>query len=761
MNLRLGIRLLRGGGRKGAVRLVLIVGGTGLGVFFLLLALVVPQILRDRQERGAFRQPDSLIEGERATFLYAPLQRRFGTTLVSGFLLAPAEGAPAPPGVSRLPEAGQAVVSPELKRLLDTQPGLRTVFEFEPAGVIGSAGLAAPNEVFAWIAVAGRDLPGDAHPSGHYGTGWEPIIDMPESALRLLGLGFLGLTGLPLGVYFAVCARLSAATRDRRLAALRLLGMSVRDTALVSAVESTTAALAGSSLGLVLYLITRVPLARLGVAGIVWFPDEAMPSLADLLIVLGGVPALAAILSRVSARPVVRDALAVRRQIPSPHRRGWRILVLSSGLGLMVGLLLTAMRLPNGVGFGSRAQLFLVVALIWTGLGLAVSVGVLAEMLAGALARRTLRLWLLLGARRLELESGSGSRVVAGLVVVVFGMGFAVGLSRDAGAAASPVGSREQYSVHVADVPTGSRGRLWDLPSTQAAAVKITSAISSSHTPGQPPGPETIGVVAAFANCSDFAAFVGGSLPGCVDGLPYRVVVRGGPPPLVRLEPGRVLRYPTKVQRHSPTFGVRVPARTLLVPPSGQFAADLLLPPGDLPGGIPDTADFYLLSSTDAAAVNQVSAELAALAPAALIAYQNDNLEARLQTELFQRLLRVALALGMLVGLTAFVVASIDHGIERRADLVALRVAGAPIRLLRAAQAAQVGSQLVIGMALAIGCGKLAEQVTVAGGGIDRSWTWSDLVGALVLGVLAVALGTLTTTAAVAGEIDPSLIRRE
>jgi hypothetical protein len=760
MNIRLGLRLLRGSGRAGLLRLSLIVGGTALGVMFLLMALALPQILRARQDRAALRQPDYTHEGRPPAGWYVDLQRRFGAHLVNGYLVAAAgPGSPAPPGLERLPEPGKMVVSPGLSRLLLIEPGIRAVLPYRVSGMIAASGLAAPNELFAWFGARRADLPSSGLPFSEYGVPFLPVVDLPESALKLLGLAFLGLTGVPLAVYFAVCAQLSAASRNRRLAALRLIGMSARDTARVSAVETAVAAAVGAIVGIATYTLVQGPLGSVGLDGFRWYSADGRLAVGSAGLVVVGVPLAAALLGRIGARAAIRDALAVRRQAPPRRSRRSRLLVLAAGLGMMVALLGSALRLPQGVGFRSGSQLLLIIAVLVTGIGLAVGVGVIAERLASGIARRTSRLWLLMGMRRLEFEPAGPTRVVAGLIVVVFGMGFAVGILRDAKASTSSQGSYEVYSLTAADVPSDARIHLMRLASTDASAVVLGSIIRDPK-PGEPLSAATQGVMAVFASCADFSAIEGRALPDCVDGISFRIEAVEPPPPFT-LTPGTQVRYPTTVRRGGPVISEVVPAQTLRVPAGAPFSAGLLIPPTLLRSQVPETATVYLLSGTSADAIDEVSADVAALAPGAALSYENDNLEARLQGETFQRLLIVALVLGVIVALAAFVVAAVDRAVERRANLVALQVAGVATRTLRAAQAAQVGLLLAVGVALAVASGKLAEQLTVAGGGYDRSWTWSDLVLGIAVGGLVSLAGTVATVVAVPGRIDPALIRRE
>ena len=211
------------------------------------------------------------------------------------------------------------------------------------------------------------------------------------------------------------------------------------------------------------------------------------------------------------------------------------------------------------------------------------------------------------------------------------------------------------------------------------------------------------------------------------------------------------------------TFVLTVPAPELRL--SAEDAINLgltvIMPASSLPGAVPGSASIELASNADSKSIDGLTSKIARLAPAAQILLLNDDLVARNHSDVFQSLLTVALLLGIAVGFVAFVVAIVDRAIERRANLVSLSIVGVPVTTLRRAQLSQVVVPCFVGVVLALGTGKLVEQVTVGVGGYDRSWPWGGTGLALLLGLVAMALAALLTIPAVSGRIDVSLIRRE
>ncbi len=757
MNWRIGFRLVRGNGRAGIIRSCLLVGGMAVGTFFLILALVFPQVVKAREHRAGARQPTAQAAGPRMGYA-APFTRRIGSHLINGYFVAPSSNAVPPPGLTRFAPVGEAEVSPALAAELHQDPGFRAIFPYTSAGLISTPGLVAPDELFAWVTVDADQLK-NRIPFRGYGVHVPFLSDVAPGAVPLLEGAFIGLVGLPLAVYFVVCARLSAATRNRRLAALRLVGMSARETARVNAVEASVVAAVGGAIGLGTYIELRGSLASRGAGGFRWFPaDGALSALESLFLVLA-VVILATAVARIGARRAIRQALSVRRQAPVRSTSPLQLLPLVAGLGLMAPLLLLASHMRQGSTFSGRLQLAMLISLGLTGLGCTLSVPFLAGRLAARIADRSSRVWLQLGARRLEFDPGTAARVVAGLVIVVFGSGFAAGLLRDAQASTLPLGRYEQYSLTADEVPASARSQVLGISSVRGAAVQMSSAVNPAG-PGQPPGPNSVPVVTVFATCRTMVSFVEHPLPNCLEGTPYRLNLAGGPPPLFPIKAGRRLSYSLDYSPHPRMLELTVPGSTLTIPSEGPLVADLLFPPDRLEGRVPDSATIYLVSNRTDAAINDVSEAVARLAPGAELIYENDDLAKRLQGDLFAGMLKTAVALGLIVGLVAFALAAIDAVVERRAHLTALRIAGVPRPTLRRAQAAQSALLLSVGILLALIGAKLAEQLTVAAGGFDRSWTWGDLAwgGGVALLSLAVAA---STAPGVARRIDVSLIRRE
>ncbi len=125
------------------------------------------------------------------------------------------------------------LVSPRLREALTERPGLAGLVPGRLTGTIGPDGLTGPHELYSYIGRSPGQLPYSARPLGGFGSAWTPAPAVDSSTLDILRFTLTCVALLPLAVllavFLSVCARLSAEARARRLAALRLLGLGVKE----------------------------------------------------------------------------------------------------------------------------------------------------------------------------------------------------------------------------------------------------------------------------------------------------------------------------------------------------------------------------------------------------------------------------------------------------------------------------------------------------------------------------------------------------
>ncbi|MGX1303060.1 hypothetical protein RKD35_004548 [Streptomyces albogriseolus] len=246
-DLALGTRFAVTGGREGWTRALLTAVGVGLGVALLLLTAAVPNLLDGRDRREDARQDQAYsqdtLRPSDDTLVIAHANSDFRDRDLRGRLVE-AEGpnAPVPPGVSELPKPGTMVVSPALKELLASDEGelLRDRLPYDIVGTIGEPGLIGSQEL-AWYAGATGLAERLDSPTvmriDAFGADRSQYTEPLDPVLVMLTLVIFVVLLVPVGVFIATAVRFGGERRDRRLAALRLVGSDSRMTRRIAARE--------------------------------------------------------------------------------------------------------------------------------------------------------------------------------------------------------------------------------------------------------------------------------------------------------------------------------------------------------------------------------------------------------------------------------------------------------------------------------------------------------------------------------------------
>ncbi len=290
--------------------------GVGLGVALLLLAAAVPSILDNRRDRSQARQVIRSIEELKAgprTFLYTGGDTEWRDQEIVGSLLR-AEGSrpPAPPGVSAMPRPGEMVVSPALRDLLrrDDSGVLRERFaDYRIVGTVGDEGLLGPAEL-VYLAGSDRLTEENAHRTDHFGSDGqgEPM----SAVLILLAVMVCVVLLMPVAVFVGTAVRFGGEQRDRRLAALRLVGADLRMTNRIAAGESLVGGLLGLAVGCAVFLTGRQFMGSVTVWEINVFPSDATPHPVLAALIAVAVPACAVLVTLLALRGITIEPLGRR-----------------------------------------------------------------------------------------------------------------------------------------------------------------------------------------------------------------------------------------------------------------------------------------------------------------------------------------------------------------------------------------------------------------------------------------------------------------
>ncbi|MEV0096046.1 FtsX-like permease family protein [Streptomyces sp. NPDC050738] len=591
-DLAIGAKFGVAGGREGWLRTLLTAVGVGLGVAVLLFTTAVPGALSARDARSQARDDFTaqMTDKRGDTTLQAVTETQYGKKDVRGRLVhGESADAPVPPGLTALPATGEMVVSPDLKTLLDTSAGklLRERIPYKDVGTISDSGLLGPHELAYYAGADADSLPlggGEVRRISSYG-GIQQREPMDPVMALLVVIIFIVLL-MPVAVFIAAAVRFGGDRRDRRLAALRLVGADARTTRRIAAGEALAGSLVGLVLGTGFFFLGRQFIGDMTVAGINLFPADVDPSPGLAVLVALAVPAAAVGVTLLSMRGVVIEPLGVVRTATARRRRlWWRLLLPAAGLALlapMIGQGRNSGRFNQAQVIGGTTLLLIgVVALLpWV-------VEAVVNRLGGGTTA-----WQL-AVRRLQLTSGTAARTVNGIAVAVAGaialqMLFA-GIDGDY---TKPTGadlSRSQMSVYGIN---GSAAESKDI----AAKLRSTHGVRSVATLGnasvatKAKSPETysnltVGDCASLREIARIGSCKDGDVFAVTGGWDQGAVEMAKPGHKVYISGSDLL--PTDKSRASP-MGWTVPAdiRTVPVrksPDGGTDGGGLVLTPGALP----------------------------------------------------------------------------------------------------------------------------------------------------------------------------------
>ncbi|MYT51053.1 ABC transporter permease [Streptomyces sp. SID7815] len=418
-DLGLGIRFAAGGGREGWARTALTAVGVGLGVALLLTAASVPHLLTERSSRDRARAEvaasrDAVVPKSDTTVLRVNAATEYRGIGVEGFLMR-AEGAHPvlPPGVEAFPGPGEMAASPALRELLASPEGalLKERLPYRVTSTIADPGLRSPHELYFYVGSDSLTPATGGHRLAGYGddTPAEPLTPVLVVLVILICVVLLS----PVAIFIATAVRFGGDRRDRRLAALRLVGTDIRTTRRIAAGEALFGSLLGLLAGLAFFLVGRRFIGHIELWNHSAFPSDLTPALWQAALIAVAVPLSAVLVTLVAMRSVAVEPLGVMRHTGSRRRRlWWRLLIPALGLAVLglTGKVEEDARVdPYPIAAGAVLVLFgLALLLPWL-----IEAGV-SRLHGGAPAWQ-------LAVRRLQLNSGAASRAVSGITVAVAG----------------------------------------------------------------------------------------------------------------------------------------------------------------------------------------------------------------------------------------------------------------------------------------------------------------------------------------------------
>ncbi|MEU0884016.1 FtsX-like permease family protein [Lentzea sp. NPDC005914] len=408
--MRIALAVLRRD-RRSQVATVLVALGVMIAVSLVLWLVAAPNGLQARADRTAWR--DVMGGAEKGAISVALNKDSFDGKLIERFDVARNKqgDVPVAKGIAKFPEAGEVLLSPALSDLVRGTPAekLGNRFPGKQIGELGPEALKYPGEL---VAIIGHDRIENGFQVAGLAGGTGSYRDDYHGMLYLLTRVGLVVLVVPCLVLVASAARLTAAKRERRLAALRLAGASPRQVVVMTAAETAVGAVVGSVLGVVLAQPFSHITAKIPWEGGTWYPGDFVPSTAVVVAVAVLAPVLVVAAAITGLRRVVQKPLAAeeKRQV-----RSWRLLMIAGAMGVFFLGIMYAQQVSGDNQF----------TVVLLGLGAVAFALVLAGPVVTAwVGRFFVSRWhkpsTLLAGRRLSGDPVAAFRGSAGVVIAVF-----------------------------------------------------------------------------------------------------------------------------------------------------------------------------------------------------------------------------------------------------------------------------------------------------------------------------------------------------
>ncbi|MFE3185565.1 FtsX-like permease family protein [Streptomyces violascens] len=770
-DLGLGIRFALSGGREGWARTLLTAVGVGLGVALLLGAASVPRLVDERADRIHDRQPFSPGSAKNtgdllASLLYATADTEYRDDTIGGKVLRPANADPVlPPGLTSIPAPGTMAVSPALRALLDSPEGelLRPRLPYEITQTIGDAGLVEPSELYYYAGSA--TLSADTGASSAAGFGNIGEVQPLDPMLVVLVILICVVLLMPVAIFIATAVRFGSERRDRRLAALRLVGADARTTRWIAGGEALAGAVLGLAVGTLLFLGGAEVLGPLKLWSFGFFPGDLRPVPLLALLVAVAVPALAVVVTLAALRSVVIEPLGVARGGRTRRRRLWWRLALP---GVGVVLLFLSQNpgvrgaplplVPTGVAItllDNLTPVFIATGATLVLTGLITLLPWLVEAVVGRLRGGSLS-WQL-AVRRLQLSSGTAARTVSGITVAVAGsvalQMYSVAIHDDFNKVTGVDASHAQYTVRT-DHPDAKLAQRMtesfrETPGVQRAIGSVSGYVTlpgpAASNDRWPTAQLTLGDCATLAelaridSCKDGDAFVVHPSDDAEQAAWVDRTARPGKP-LNTAEPGEPQRLWTL-----PASARTVTARP---DPTGKEQDGIFVTPGaiDVPllSSGAETSAVLTVDQRVPDAAEYIRNTAAGLSPQLRVntvrTIERDQQYAGIQTGLQAASLAT---LGLIAA--SMLVSQLEQLRERRCPLAALAAFGTRRTTLARSVLWQTAVPVALGMGLAVAGGLAlgALMLRIIGKTVTDWWLFLPLSGAGAAAIFAVSLLSL------------------
>ncbi|UUU24684.1 ABC transporter permease [Streptomyces sp. DSM 40750] len=779
-DLAMGVRFTFTGGREGWVRALLTAVGVGLGVALLLLTTAIPNAMATRGAREEARQDRGIGYFEDQTgsgptdksLVVADTDTEYQNREIRGRLLEP-EGpdAPLPPGVGKFPAPGEMVVSPALAELLKSGAGglLRDRLPYDTVGTIGEAGLIGSGELAYYAGADGLAQRIDGSVVARIDRFGTSPIDQPEEevdpVLLLLTLVVFVVLLMPVAVFIATAVRFGGERRDRRLAALRLVGSDGRMTRRIAAGEALAGAVLGLLFGTGFFLLGREIAGSVEVFDISVFPSYLNPSPGLALLVALAVPAAAVAVTLFALRGVVIEPLGVVRTArPARRRLWWRLLPPLGGLAMLYPML------GQGSENGEFNEYMVTGGVVLLLIGITALLPWVVEAFVARLGSGAVS-WQL-AVRRLQLSSGSAARMVNGIAVAVAGaVALQMLFAGIEGRYTRSTGLDTTRAQMELALPEDSSVSAVGEKLKRAKGAETVSALSTVTVADRAKDPQdttelTVGDCAALREVA--------TLPSCRDGDVFRLEISVDPVVAELAAPGRTLYFDASYSEEyaggedpGAEIAWKVPAEVKKVSERSDALrtgmAGLMATPGALPAKTEPLLYGTVYVRTDPTvpnALDEVRNAAVAIDPLIRTWEWQSTRRSDQFADIRTGLLVGASAVLVLIG-ASLLVSQLEQLRERRKLLSALVAFGTRRRTLGLSVLWQTAIPITLGLVLALAVGLTLGAVLLRMTNVEVAVDWPSVLSMTGIGAGVVVLVTALSMPPLLRMMRPEGLRTE
>lgn len=616
-------------------------------------------------------------------------------------------------------------------------------------------------------------------------TAPEVVIPADE---RIKRLQLVILFAIPVLALLFTVLRLSSSTRDRRLAGLRLLGLSPRATRVVAVTEGSATALLGALLGSGVFVVfAKAADARAW--GSQWLKQPLEIAVRPIAIVVLLVVGIAIVVALASTRALKKDPRSARSEAATKPLSWWRVAPLLVGLAILAWVLIQDQEKALAEQGHPPDWWTLVMFVGWVVVGL--SIPLVVPLFSGWAAQKLgdQNRWLAgrLAGRRLAVEPASATRSVTGLalatyssiIVLLFIMVVTQGSEKFVEQQSYLEQGPQPITLKVMDA---SKADLISQEDIESLAVvqrvtprfhaslqhEVTLASSDPADPGgrneldgNECGPDTgqYPCLPVFiGSCEDFAHTRG--ITDCGEGT-----VQFSTSKWHRQE--SIIGAPKHVTLAGKNGTIELPvSETEILVADEDWSDQQILVPLNYPG-VAEVLGEPRAYAITADGGRDAQLELTQFA-------QQNGMEAKLppsgtyeKTMLARAGLMALIASIIGIGLLTVAVGTVDRTVERRRAVASLVVIGVPVTTLRMSQIIQVIIPMAISVVLAVLTGLFSARVFFvllrndglwANGSIDLTYDIMRIAIPLGIACIAVALATLP---GLGEKLRPETLRRD